>query len=173
MSDRSPIDGFDLHQYVDRTKHSKYLGKTSKYAIAATWLALKDAGIEFERNEEGPSDRAGQCQLKGIDPFQAGVILGVGVEAMDLLEHYHERFLSRGPRSASPFGLPNIYMSAVASHVARQFTFRGSSYAVSTACASATHAMINSFLRNPGGNGGSHGHGRGGCLYHTFSLRRL
>jgi 3-oxoacyl-[acyl-carrier-protein] synthase II len=89
--------------------------------------------------------------LKGIDPFQAGVILGVGVEAMELLEHYHERFLSRGPKSLSPFGLPNIYLSAVTSHVAQHFTFRGSSYAVSTACASATHAMINSFLQIQGG----------------------
>jgi len=143
----SPIDGFDLHQYVERTKHSKYLGKTSKFAIAATWLALRDAGIEFERSEEGASDRTGQCQLKGIHPFKAGVILGVGVEAMELLEHYHERFLSRGPRSLSPFGLPNIYMSSVTSHVAQYFTLRGSSYAVSTACASATHAMINSLLQ--------------------------
>jgi len=143
----SPIDGFDLHQYVERTKHSKHLGKTSRYAIAATWLALKDAGIEFERNGEEGSDRAGQCQLKGIDPFQAGVVLGVSAEAMELLEHYHERFLSRGVRSLSPFGLPNIYVSAVTSNVAQHFTLRGSSYTVSTASASATHAMINTFLQ--------------------------
>jgi 3-oxoacyl-[acyl-carrier-protein] synthase II len=75
------------------------------------------------------------------------VILGVGAEAMELLEHYHERFLSKGVRSLSPFGLPNIYMSAVTSNVAQHFTLRGSSYAVSTASASATHAMINTFVQ--------------------------
>ena len=47
----APIEGFDLFQYVDRTKHSKYFGRTSQFAIAATWLALKDAGIELQKNE--------------------------------------------------------------------------------------------------------------------------
>ena len=41
----APIDGFDLFQFVERSKLSKYLGKTSQFAIAGTWLALKDAGI--------------------------------------------------------------------------------------------------------------------------------
>jgi 3-oxoacyl-[acyl-carrier-protein] synthase II len=90
-------------------------------------------------------------QIMGVDPFQIGVILGVGVEAMDLIEHYHERFLSRGLRGLSPFALPNAYMGAIISHVAQYFTLRGTAYPVSTACASATHAMISSFLQIQGG----------------------
>jgi 3-oxoacyl-[acyl-carrier-protein] synthase II len=70
---------------------------------------------------------------------------------MELMEHYHERFLSRGPRGVSPFALPNIYLSAITSHITEFFTLRGTSFAVSTACASATHAMINSFLQIQGG----------------------
>ena len=151
---RSPIEGFELSQYVNPTKHSKRLGRTSQFAIAATRLALMDAGIEIEEKKEENPDRhqpTGEYQLKKLDPFQIGVILGVGVEAMDLLEHFHERFLSRGVRSLSPFGLPNIYLSAITSHVTEYFTLRGTSYAVSTACASATHAMVNSFLQIQGG----------------------
>jgi 3-oxoacyl-[acyl-carrier-protein] synthase II len=144
----APIEGFDLFQYVERTKRSKYLGRTSQFAIAGAWLALKDAGIELEINEEDK----GRYQLKGVDSFQIGVILGVGVEAMDLLEYYHGRFLSKGVRGLSPFGLPNIYLSSITSHVTEHFTLRGTSYAVSTACASGTHAMINSFLQIQGGS---------------------
>jgi 3-oxoacyl-[acyl-carrier-protein] synthase II len=143
----APIEGFDLFQYIQRTKRSKHLGRTSQFAIAGTWFALKDAGIEFEINAEDK----GQYELKGIDSFQVGVILGVGVEAMELMEHYHERFMSKGMRGLSPFGLPNIYLSAITSHVTEHFTLRGTSFAVSTACASATHAMINSFLQIQGG----------------------
>ena len=44
----APIEGFDLQHYVGRTKHSKHLGRTSQFAIAATWFALKDAGIDLE-----------------------------------------------------------------------------------------------------------------------------
>jgi len=150
----APIKEFDLFQYVHRTKHSKNLGRTSRFAIAATYLALKDAGIQMERNEGergGHLEKTGEFQLKGIDSFQIGVILGVGVESMELMEHFHERFLARGPRGISPFALPNIYLSAITSHVAQYFTLRGTAYAVSTACASATHAMINSFLQIQGG----------------------
>jgi len=151
----APIDGFDLSHFVERSKLSKHLGKTSQFAVAATWLALKDAGIELDKNDlekEGPHHKhTGVYHLKELDSFQIGVVLGVGVEAMDLMEHFHERFLSRGHRGLSPFALPNIYLSAVTSHVAQYFSIRGTSYAVSTACASATHAMINSFLQIQGG----------------------
>jgi len=151
----APIEGFELSHFVERSKLSKHLGKTSQFAIAATWLALKDAGVELEQNDfekEGLHHKhTGVYHLKELDPFQIGVVLGVGVEAMDLMEHFHERFLSKGPKGISPFALPNIYLSAITSHVAQYFSIRGTSYAVSTACASATHAMINSFLQIQGG----------------------
>lgn len=150
----APIEGFDLGQYVVRSKHSKYFGKTTQYAIAATKLALEDAGIEIKKNETEEKtfhEQKSEYLLKGIDPFRIGVILGVSVESMELLEHYHARFLSRGTRGISPFALPNIYLSAITSHVAQYFTIRGTSFALSTACASATHAMANSFLQIQGG----------------------
>jgi 3-oxoacyl-[acyl-carrier-protein] synthase II len=150
----APIEGFDLSHYVERSKHSKHFGTTSLYAVAATKLALEDAGILTERKEaelDSPHGNKGEYQLKEIDPFRVGVVLGVSVESMDLLERYHERFLSRGTRGISPFALPNIYLSAITSHVAQYFTIRGTSFALSTACASATHAMSNSFLQIQGG----------------------
>lgn len=150
----SPLEGFDLGQYVERSKHSKHFGRTSQYAIAATKLALDDAGIPYERNDaqlQDSHEQKGEYHLKGIDPFRIGVILGVSVESMEILEHYHKRFLSRGTRGISPFALPNIYLSAITSHIAQYFTIRGTSFALSTACASATHAMANSFLQIQGG----------------------
>jgi 3-oxoacyl-[acyl-carrier-protein] synthase II len=143
----APIEDFDLFRYIERSKRTKHLGRTSKFAIVGAWHALRDAGIELEIHEEDK----GQYHLKGIDSFQMGVIMGVGVESMDLMEYYHERFLSKGMKGLSPFGLPNIYLSSITSHVTEHFTLRGTSYAVSTACASATHAMINSFLQIQGG----------------------
>ena len=144
----APIEAFDLFDYVEKTRHSKYLGKTSRYAIAAAALALRDGGFELKKNQkekEESSGVGGQYLLNGIDPFQVGVILGVGAEAMELMELYHDKFI-KNMRGLSPFGLPNIYLSSFTSHVAQCFTLRGTSYAVSTACASATHAMINSFV---------------------------
>ena len=146
----APVEGFDFHHYVPRTKHAKYLGKTSQYAIAATRLALEDAGIHVERPEEGKQgslERTIQYQLRGIDPFRMGVILGVGVEEMEMMEYYYERFMEKGPRGISPFALPNVYMSAIISNVSQYFSLRGTAFAVSTACASSTHGMSCSYLQ--------------------------
>jgi 3-oxoacyl-[acyl-carrier-protein] synthase II len=145
----APIRDFDIYRHIEKTKHTRYLGRTSQFAIAATRLALEDAGLVIQKNEN--DEEGGQYCLRGIDPFQIGIILGVGVEAMELMELYHEKFMARGPRSLSPFGLPNIYLSAITSHVAQCFTLRGTSFAISTACASATHGMVNSFLQIQGG----------------------
>jgi len=150
----APIEEFDLFQYVEKTKTSKYLARTCQFALAATSLALKDAGLELEKPDEGTEThrRQGpQYQIKGIDPFEAGVILGIGVEAMEMVESYHEKFLAMKMRTLTPFGLPNIYLSSFPSNVAQCFYLQGTTYAVSTACASATHAMINSFIHIRGG----------------------
>jgi 3-oxoacyl-[acyl-carrier-protein] synthase II len=143
----APIENFNLSDYVIETKKSKYLGRTSRFAIAGTVLALKDADLGVELNQERPKE--GQYfikDMKDTDSFKAGVILGIGVENMDLLEMYHENFLEhRGPKRLSPFGLPHIYMSSIASNVADRLSLRGSTYTVSSACASGTHAIINAY----------------------------
>jgi 3-oxoacyl-[acyl-carrier-protein] synthase II len=140
----APIEDFNLSDYIIETKKSKYLGRTSRLAIAGTMLALKDANLPVELHEE--RSKEGQYYLGELDSFKIGVILGIGVENMDLLEMYHENFLKhRGPKRLSPFGLPHIYMSSIASNVADQFGLRGSTYSVSSACASSTHAIINAY----------------------------
>lgn len=140
----APIEDFNLSDYVIETKKSKYLGRTSRFAIAGTVLGLKDAGLEIELNQERPKE--GQYFIRDMDSFKAGAILGIGVENMDLMETYHENFLEhRGPKRLSPFGLPHIYMSSIASNVADRLSLRGSTYTVSSACASGTHAIINAY----------------------------
>jgi 3-oxoacyl-[acyl-carrier-protein] synthase II len=139
-----PIENFNLSDYVIETKKSKYLGRTSRFALAGAILALKDADLAVELNEERPKE--GQYRIVDVSSFGAGAILGIGVENMDLMETYHENFLEhRGPKRISPFGLPHIYMSSIASNVADRFTLQGTTYSVSSACASGTHAIINAY----------------------------
>jgi 3-oxoacyl-[acyl-carrier-protein] synthase II len=145
----APIERFEIEDYVEKTKHTRHLGRTSQFALAATRLALEDAGFSIARHDPGEEgqEKRGEYRIEGIDPFQIGIILGVGAEAMDLMERFHERFMSKGPRGISPFALPNIYLSAITAHVAQCFSLRGTAYALSTACASGTHAIANSVLQ--------------------------
>ncbi|NIS63451.1 MAG: beta-ketoacyl-ACP synthase II [Proteobacteria bacterium] len=140
----APIEDFNLFEYVTETKKSKYLSRTSRFAIAGTMLALKDADLRVELNQERLKE--GQYCVGNSDSFKVGVILGIGAESMDLLEMFHENFLEhRGPKRLSPFGLPHVYVSSITSNVADRFGLRGASYTVSTACASGTHAIINAY----------------------------
>lgn len=137
-----PIRGFDLEDYFGKDKESRYLGRTASFALAAAKMALEDAGLRVEP----PSGKRGTWAVKGVDSSRTGVILGVGVESMELLEKYHRRFLEcRGPRRISPFALPYIQLGSVPAVVCKRFGFHGASLTVSAACASSTLAVIEAY----------------------------
>jgi 3-oxoacyl-[acyl-carrier-protein] synthase II len=139
-----PIENFSLSDFVERTKDTKHLGRTSQFALAGAKLALDDAGYHVERLERGRF--GGEYEITDLDPLKTGVILGVGVENMDLCEKYHRSFLEhRGPMRISPFALPHIQIGSVPANVSKKFGIKGATMTVSTACASATHAAIEAF----------------------------
>lgn len=136
-----PIFDFNLEDYFERTKETRYLSRTSSMALAGARMALEDAGLTLEHSisEKGRRDYA----VKSLDSTFAGVILGIGVQNMDGFEKYHRRFLEcRGSKKISPFALPYIQAGSVPAVVSKKFGFRGTSLCVSTACASGTYAII-------------------------------
>ena len=137
-----PILDFDLETYFGKDKESRYLGRTASFGLAAAKMALEDAGFQLEP----PSGKRGGWVIKGLDPSRTGVILGVGVESMDLIEKYHRRFLEcRGPKRISPFALPYIQLGSVPAVVCKRFGIHGASLTVSAACASGTFAVIEAY----------------------------
>ncbi|NIO05722.1 MAG: beta-ketoacyl-ACP synthase II [Proteobacteria bacterium] len=140
----APVDDFDPEQFVPLGKESRYLGRTSKFALAATKLALENADFEVIFGK-----RYGE--ISGVDPFKIGVILGVAGGNVELLEVAHRVFVEdHGPRRGSPHTLPYYLLSAVSATIGIKFSCHGMNYAVPTACSSASQAIGNSFrhLRN-------------------------
>jgi 3-oxoacyl-[acyl-carrier-protein] synthase II len=139
-----PIEGFALTDFVERSKDQKYLGRTSAFALAGAKLALDDAGFELEFVEKGRG--LGDYTVKKIDPEKFGVIIGVGVENMDIYEKNYEKFLEhRGPKKISPFALPHAQIGSVPANVSKHYGLKGMTFNVSTACASAVHATIEAY----------------------------
>jgi 3-oxoacyl-[acyl-carrier-protein] synthase II len=139
-----PIDNFSLTDFIERTKDLKYLGRTSQFALAGAKLALDDAGFELEFIEKGRGQ--GDYTIKNLDPEKIGAIVGVGVENMDLCEKYHKKLIQyNGPKKISPFALPHIQIGAVPSNVSKKYGINGATLNISTACASATHAVIEAY----------------------------
>jgi 3-oxoacyl-[acyl-carrier-protein] synthase II len=138
------IHGFDVHDYLPFHKADRHLGRASQFALVGAKLALEDAEIEL-LHREGVE---GRYKLNHFDSFKMGAILGVAVESMEIVESSYDNLLKHGsPRRLSPFGLPNVYTSSVASNITERFGIRGSTYVVSSACASASHAIATSYNR--------------------------
>ncbi len=138
------IKDFSVHDYLPVHKGDKYLGRASQFALVGAKLALEDGEIEL-LSREGVE---GRYELNHSDPFKIGAIVGVAVENMEIMEDAYDSLLKHGgPRRISPFALPNVYTSSVASNVAERFGIRGTTYVISSACASANHAIATSYSR--------------------------
>jgi 3-oxoacyl-[acyl-carrier-protein] synthase II len=133
------VENFDLSQFMPASKKTKYLGRTSQFGIAATKLALEDAGFDLSPNR-------GSAKISGVDPFRIGVIMGSASGNMEILEDAFVRFVeNNGPRKLSAHDLPYQLISTVTASVAIHFNCQGISYVIPTACSSASQAIGNSF----------------------------
>jgi 3-oxoacyl-[acyl-carrier-protein] synthase II len=118
------IKGFDPEHYLD-SKSARHMDRFTQFALAASQGAVKDSGLVFERE----------------DPFRCGVILGSGIGGLNEFEDQHGRYLASGPGKISPFVIPKMIPNAAAGNISIHFHLCGPNTAVSTACASAAHAI--------------------------------
>lgn len=135
----APVKDFSADEYLPQDRKNKYLGKTTCFALAASRMAMEDAGFEL-------SPLNGRFQMRGIEPHKVGVILGAAAGNMDILERELQRPVSENiPRRFSPHALPNHLVSALPATVAMMFTCQGVNYVVSTSCTSSSQAIGNGF----------------------------
>ena len=95
------------------------------YAIVAADEAIKDAELE-----EGIED---------MDRF--GVIIGSGVGGIQTMEKQNKRLIERGSRAVSPYFIPMFIPDIAAGLISIKWSIKGPNYSVSSACATATHAI--------------------------------
>lgn len=120
--------------------------------IAAEVQGLDPARILGERRAAS-LDRASQLAMIAAgeawadaaaplpsDPRRAGAILGGAIGYATFDAAYLALYGQNAPR-VPPLTVPRIMPSASASHVSMAFGLRGPSYATTSACASATHAI--------------------------------
>lgn len=130
VRDFDESDYFDVKNCFDK-KEARRMDTFTKFAVVAAHEALKDAGSDF-------SD---------IDPYRAGVIIGSGVGGIDLTLVEHNKFLEKGPGRISAFYIPMMISNMAAGTVSMKTGFRGANFDVTTACASATHAIGEMFRK--------------------------
>ena len=118
------VRDFDPTKYMD-PKEAKRNDRFTQFAVAASSLALKDAGVDHTN----------------LEPSRFGAIIGSGIGGMETIGEQSKRLYDLGPRKVSPFMIPSLISNMASGMVAIQFNAKGPNYCPVSACASSSHAI--------------------------------
>jgi 3-oxoacyl-[acyl-carrier-protein] synthase II len=124
------VRNFDPLQYFDR-KEARKLDTFSHFAVAAADEAIADAQLN-----NNPA----------INKDRVGVIIGSGIGgSYTFQEQVVEYTLNNRVPRFNPFFIPKMIVDIAAGHISMRYGLRGMNYAVVSACASSTNALIDAF----------------------------
>lgn len=129
------VKDFNPEDYLER-KEARRMDRFSQYAVAAAKLAIKDGNIDLDL----------------IDKRNIGVILGVGIGGLETFEKEHTKLIEKGPNRISPLFIPMMISNMGAAQISMNLGLKGSTMTITTACASGTHAIGESFRMIKSGN---------------------
>ncbi|MBI4230932.1 MAG: beta-ketoacyl-ACP synthase II [Planctomycetes bacterium] len=118
------VRDFDPGRWMDR-REARRLDRYAQFGIAASDLALTDAGLKAE----------------DVDPRRGGVAIGSGVGGLLELDEQHRRLIEKGPSQVSPFLIPKMMANAAAGLTSIRLGWTGPCVTTATACASAGHSI--------------------------------
>ncbi len=120
------IKGFDATEHMDR-KEARKLDRFSQIAMVASDQAVADAGIT-ENN---------------VDYDRVGVIFASGIGGLNTFTDEVTNFVKGdGTPRFNPFFIPKMILDIAAGQISMKHGFRGPNFAVVSACASSTNAII-------------------------------
>ncbi len=122
------VKNYNPEEHFD-AKEARKLDRYTQFALIASREAIADAGIK----DLNP------------DPDRVGVITGAGIGGIMTLEEECGKFIAAGPRRVSPFFIPKMISNIAAAQIAIENNFKGINFNITSACASANHAIGTAF----------------------------
>jgi 3-oxoacyl-[acyl-carrier-protein] synthase II len=123
------VKDFDPATYLDK-KEARKMDRFTQFAIIASDEAVKDAGITKEN----------------VNPDRVGVIFASGIGGIMTFQEEVMNFAAGdGTPRFNPFFIPKMILDIAAGQISMRHGFRGPNYAVVSACASSTNAIIDAF----------------------------
>ena len=119
------VAGFDPAQWFKVPKDSRRADRYAQLAMAASKLAMADAGLEGAPG----------------NPERFGVMIGSGIGGLKSLEDQHTNLITKGPSRISPFMIPMMISNMAGGLVSMEYGLQGPNFAPVSACATSAHAI--------------------------------
>ncbi len=123
------LKNFDPLQFLDR-KEARKLDRFTQTALAASDEAVADAGINKDN----------------VNTDRVGVVFASGIGGITTFQEEVINFAKGdGTPRFNPFFIPKMILDIAAGHISMRHGFRGPNFAVVSACASSTNAIMEAF----------------------------
>lgn len=123
------IKGFDPTQFMDR-KEARKLDRFTQLALAVSDQAMLHAGLNKEN----------------YNPDRVGVVFASGIGGLTTFQHEVTDFAKGdGTPRFNPFFIPKMILDIAAGQISMRHNLRGPNFAVVSACASSTNAIMDAF----------------------------
>ena len=119
------VSNFDPEFYDIDKKQSRRMGRFSRYALAASKMAVADSLLKLTDEEKHTT-----C-----------IVLGVSVNGVEIIEREVNVLRDRGAEKMNPFGVSGALPSAASGHVAVELGIKGRNMTISTGCSSSLNAI--------------------------------
>jgi 3-oxoacyl-[acyl-carrier-protein] synthase II len=123
------VKGFDPVKYLDK-KEARKIDRFTQSALVASDQAMPAAGLNKEN----------------INPDRVGVVFASGIGGLITFQQEVMDFAKGdGTPRFNPFFIPKMILDIAAGQISKRHNLRGPNFAVVSACASSTNAMIEAY----------------------------
>jgi 3-oxoacyl-[acyl-carrier-protein] synthase II len=122
------VPDFEPERFID-PREVRRLDLFQQYALAASHMALEDAGLE----------------ITGPLAERAGVYVASGIGGIQSFEDARDTLRDRGPRKVSPFAIPRILVNLASGVISIRYGLKGPAVSHVSACAAGSHAIGEAF----------------------------
>jgi 3-oxoacyl-[acyl-carrier-protein] synthase II len=122
------VKNFNPEDHFDK-KEARRIERFCQFAIVAAREAFKDAGLSSE----------------SVDKDKFGVLIGVGIGGIGLIEEQNQVLVTKGPDRVTPLLIPKIIPNMASGMTAIYMGLKGPNSCSVTACASGTNAIGDAF----------------------------
>jgi len=124
------IKNFDPLLYIDK-KAVRRIDPFTQYALASAEQAIVDSQLNLEKTN--------------LERF--GVVFGSGIGGIKTLTEQHfVLFKDKDPKKISPFFITMMIPDIAAGQISIRFGLKGPNYATTSACATSSHSIADSFM---------------------------